>query len=131
MNRKDRKLLEKAALAAFQAFIKLEEQDLGESKAAILAWEAGWEFLQAKYDFAFDNIESDDLLRDVLECDGNTGEALDFMVNSYKDKDDPFLAYAEDNIGTKKTEGQKAILRWYKKQAEKKAVKQPKQSPQK
>jgi len=112
MTKAERKLLEKAALAAFNVFLKTTERGLDTSEIAMDAWEAAYTFIKSRYDYILDlDIPEADALYKILEIDGNIG-----LLSQYTDKPEPFRAYAEDNIGRAKTTGQAAINRFLEKQ---------------
>ena len=119
MTKAEQRLLEKTALAAFTHYLKSYKEGESTQNIAEQALEDAYTFLRAKYDFIIDIdvIDSGFLntLEKVLEQDGNTGRYLGFMLDRYKDKPDPLRAYAEDNVGAEKTEGQKAIMRFLEK----------------
>jgi len=121
MKETERKLWDKAALAAFGALLSLNSSKQGSKEIAEEAYKAASCFLIARreslanqYDAIFYEYEGIDALRKVFELGGNTGRALDHLVARYADKHDPLRSYAEENFGYR-TQGQMAVSRFLEK----------------
>ena len=121
MTQKENGLLEKAALAAFGALMAKDTTTSFKARA-VMAWEAAGEYMKARAEYKGKRYDIDDYINDILnehnetealrmilQIDGNTGRALDFVLRQFIDKPEPLRAYADADIGCRKTKGQIAI----------------------
>ena len=121
MAKTEKDILDMAALAAFGSLMAKDSVMLIKDRA-VKAWEAADEFMKARAEYKgkrydiYDYIDSIlneynemEALRLILLIDDGTGRALDCVLRQYTDKPEPLRAYADANIGCRKTKGQISI----------------------
>jgi len=111
MNKTEKRLLDKAALAEFSA-LTARNSAMSVKERAERAWEAGHAFIMARYYRILEKYQGTEALRRILELDGYRGRGIDFTMNYYANGKEPLRAYAEATIGAGKTTGQLAIYRF-------------------
>jgi hypothetical protein len=122
MTEKEWELLDKTAIAAFGELLTQYRGDRPPvAEIAKEAWEAAGIFVgrrndwkASRYDAILREYEGLDALRRIFELSGNTGRCLDSLVERYKDKPDPLLAYTMENLDYR-SEGRIAVRKFLEK----------------